>query len=524
MKIFFLLLAFQILSKILYAQILQYTLNSPTQEENGEFGYSIVILQDLNNDQYAEFAVSAPGDVSNGYNFAGKVFIHNGSDGSLIQTLDAPIPQSSARFGTTLTRLQDRTGDGFDELCVGVPFYNLSSYPDAGIVFCFNIITGSLIFTLQSPTPSSYHYFGYSITEIPDTNFDGIKEFAVGEVGAGLVYVYNGLTNQLLYTLSPPIQENCISFGHSISGVPDINGDNRGDLIVGAFCQNQVFVFSGYNGSVLDTISSGVLADSEGFGYSVLGVPDINQDGRGDILVGAPYANVYSTTNSGKVYLLSGSNGSFIRTFEQPIPTIDAWFGLSIANLNDLNQDGILEIGISATNELINDTTFLGRVYIFSIDGNSFSSISPIQIQHNSRFGFSLAGGVNISGSSNKDFLIGRPHFNNNLVQQVGQVYLYEVSLNDLSTESNIVPQQSVMLLYPNPFNHTLSISLQKQSKPVEIHILNIYGQKLETIYKGNVENEITVYYQPKRISSGLYFVSMSTPHQQTLQKVLYLR
>lgn len=51
-------------------------------------------------------------------------------------------------------------------------------------------------------------------------------------------------------------------------------------------------------------------------------MPDVNGDGKGDILVGAPYEDftVNSTfhPDAGRAYLFNGSNGLLLTTYQSP--------------------------------------------------------------------------------------------------------------------------------------------------------------------------------------------------------------
>ena len=77
-----------------------------------------------------------------------------------------------------------------------------------------------------------------------------------------------------------------------MSGAGDVDGDGFADLIVGATGDDNngdgsgsARVFSGADGSVLYTFSGDLRIDS--FGASVSGVGDVNGDGLADFIVGA---------------------------------------------------------------------------------------------------------------------------------------------------------------------------------------------------------------------------------------------
>src|SRR5262245_14729119 len=75
------------------------------------------------------------------------------------------------------------------------------------------------------------------------------------------------------------------SFGQVCDVVGDVNGDGFGEVIVGAWRDDNgtltdagsVFVYSGADGSLLSTIQGGAIDDHMGFGSSAAG--DVNGDG-----------------------------------------------------------------------------------------------------------------------------------------------------------------------------------------------------------------------------------------------------
>jgi hypothetical protein len=108
--------------------------------------------------------------------------------------------------------------------------------------------------------------------------------------------------------------ESVFAFGRCIAS-GDVNGDSFSDLIVGAYCAyirpgfNPGRVYIYYGGPNFDTIPDVILDgghnnDEEGFGYSVSGSGDVNNNGFDDIIIGA----VNFGNGRGRIYIYYGGN------------------------------------------------------------------------------------------------------------------------------------------------------------------------------------------------------------------------
>lgn len=166
--------------------------------------------------------------------------------------------------------------------------------------------------------------FGWIGRNIGDVNGDGVMDLVSsaptnneGGRQAGKVYVYSGEGGELLWSYSS--KDPSGQLGMSVEAAGDVNGDGIPDVIAGAPYVNKVFVFSGNNGEVLFEWEG---ADAKSaFGRGVKGVGDVNKDGFGDLLIGAPYQIWGAPLNSsqiespGSVFLYSGKDGDIIQTW-----------------------------------------------------------------------------------------------------------------------------------------------------------------------------------------------------------------
>lgn len=97
--------------------------------------------------------------------------------------------------------------------------------------------------------------FGLALTSLGDINLDGYGDFAVGAPydgpnGCGAIYIYHGSSSGPLEKYSQVIfaedlagMTNLKTFGFSLSGGIDLDGNMYPDLVVGAYESNKAIVF-----------------------------------------------------------------------------------------------------------------------------------------------------------------------------------------------------------------------------------------------------------------------------------------
>jgi FG-GAP repeat protein len=167
------------------------------------------------------------------------------------------------------------------------------------------------------------------------------------------------------------------SFGQVCDVVGDVNGDGFGEVIVGAWRDDNgtltdagsVFVYSGADGSLLRTIQGGALDDHMGFGSSAAG--DVNGDGFADICAAADEDNVPGIgPNAGSATIVSGFDGSVLYTFTGQAAS--ELFGWSTAAAGDVNGDGRDDVLVGALQaRSASSPSAAGSLVVFSgLDGS----------------------------------------------------------------------------------------------------------------------------------------------------------
>ncbi len=243
-----------------------YTLVSPNEEYNAWFGYSVSGAGDVNGDGYDDVVVGANReDPGSSPDNAGRAYVFDGQTGNLLYTLVSPNEEIRGGFGGSVSGAGDADGDGYDDVVVGANCEDPASSPsEAGRAYIFDGQTGNLRYTLVSPNEEYEGYFGRSVSGAGDINGDGYDDVVVGAVyespgsspyQAGRAYVFDGQTGDPLYTLVSPNDGSVGSFGCSVSGAGDMNGDGYDDVAVGARTEDpgsspcfagRAYVFSGF--------------------------------------------------------------------------------------------------------------------------------------------------------------------------------------------------------------------------------------------------------------------------------------
>ncbi|XP_034648288.1 integrin alpha-7 isoform X10 [Trachemys scripta elegans] len=141
------------------------------------------------------------------------------------------------------------------------------------------------------------------------------------------------------------------------------------------------------------------------FGYAVA-VVDLNSDGWMDLVVGAPHFFDRQEEIGGAAYVYINQAGRWEGA--RPIRlngTSRSMFGIGLAALGDLNQDGFQDIAVGAPFD------GAGKVYIYH--GSNLGIVTkPAQVLDGEgvgvrTFGYSLSGGLDIDGNLYPDLLVG---------------------------------------------------------------------------------------------------------------------
>jgi FG-GAP repeat protein len=310
-------------------------------------------------------------DVMIGDQWAGPVFgsegsawIYSGATGDLIYRFDGG--GTDRYLGTSLAGLGDLNQDGYGDFLIGAwGEYGQANF--SGVAYVYSGIDGSVMARIEGQT--DHGYFGSSGDAVDDVDGDGVTDFVIGAYGAdslgfntGAVYLYSGATMNLLRSWDGP--EYNSRFGGSVRSAGDVDGDGRGDVIIGAMFSGgngEAFVYSGATGNLIYRWRG--LNPDEVFGADVDGAGDTNGDGIDDLIVASDHFYV-TGGYTGFVYVYSGADGKLLQYFTAGSAT--ARLGNAVAGLGDVDGDGLSDLAAGAIDELTPGGTKSGRVFLFS--------------------------------------------------------------------------------------------------------------------------------------------------------------
>ncbi|MEW5854085.1 MAG: integrin alpha [Myxococcota bacterium] len=297
-------------------------------------GVSVSSAGDVNGDGYGDVIVGAmfaPGEGPS----TGRAYIHLGASTASMDAAPDTVLAGFADhdfFGQSVAGAGDLDGDGYADVVVGAPRADVDAVAndDSGRVYVFRGGVGGMD---NNPElilfgPAADATFGASVAGGGDTNGDGFADLVVGADGSasmpGQVWIYPGHPNTLV---SPTADSTTASadlgdaYGSCVAAAGDVNSDGLGDLLVGAnrsdvtdVDEGQAFLFFGQS-NALQSAPAAVFVGTPGarLGLSMSGVGDVNGDGTGDILVGAPFDDAGGNSR-GRAFFYVGEVGMFDET------------------------------------------------------------------------------------------------------------------------------------------------------------------------------------------------------------------
>ncbi|MCK6446692.1 MAG: FG-GAP-like repeat-containing protein [Planctomycetes bacterium] len=396
------------------------------------FGYPVAPAGDVDGDGYADLAVGAI-HHTNGETQEGRAFVYRGSAAGLATSpaWTAESNQATARFGIGLASAGDVDADGFGDLVVGASYYDDGAV-DNGRVYVFlgspTGLAASPVWIGAGSTASSGVQFGTACAAAGDVDADGYSDVLVGArgftgslAGEGGAFVFQGGAQGPSASANWNAQSNQVGarLGASVAGAGDLDGDGFGDVLVGApyydggeLDEGRALVYLGSATGLSTSPAWSVESDQAGarLGTCVASAGDVDGNGYGDVLVGAPLWDGGQTDEgSARVYLGSSAGLATSPAWQIESDQSNAFLGQSVASAGDVDGDGFLDVLVGAWG-YTNGQSMEGRAQLFRgspLGPSTTPSWSAEGGSNSAWFGYSVASAGDVDRDGRSDVVVG---------------------------------------------------------------------------------------------------------------------
>ena len=229
--------------------------------------------------------------------------------------------------------------------------------------------------------------FNGPATIVGDINRDGVVDVLATQFESNLntVRLIAGKSGRAQWSIRGSARDR---FGLNLASIADIDGDRRRDVLV-QVKRGQVDARSGVSGKLIRSFTGSVPG---AYGDALVAVSDLDGDKLPDIAIGEPFSL------PGRVVIVSSKSG---KTLHSLAGTANRGrFGFSLANLGDVNGDGVDDIAVGA---ILNGS---GKVSVYSL--KNYKKLYEVAGKGagGSAFGSALRGGRDLNGNNVPDLLV----------------------------------------------------------------------------------------------------------------------
>ena len=372
-------------------------------------------------------------------------------------------------FGKSLAVL-DFNGDGTDDLLVGANGVDDNGSNSGGAYIFFGPIgavgvlsasTADVVMIGQGFNEKA----GWSVANGGDVDNDGDDDALIGSAAGinstnlgGVAYLVGGGVTGLidLDTQRTAVMVGAVDyslFGAAVAGAGDVNGDGFADVLVGApdadindTNDGTVSLFLGpLIGEILEASADATFigaTKTASTGTAIAGIGDANGDGYDDFVIGAPRDKT-AGSNAGAAYLIlgdaAGVAGSHdVSAIAGATYTGAAYdrLGSAVSPAGDVNGDGYDDFFVGAKQQ---GALKQGAVYVIagsgapSGGGATSNSVARITGEDaNDLLGSSVAGGVDMNGDGDFDFVAGGERADGAATQSGAAYFVYGPLADDV--------------------------------------------------------------------------------------------
>ncbi|MCZ8190006.1 MAG: FG-GAP-like repeat-containing protein [Microcystis sp. LE19-338.1B] len=459
-----------------------------TGQALSELGYSIANAGDVNGDGKSDLIIGAPGLNNNqgaAYLLYGGTLFETPQSITDIDTLLSNNPaygqqitnpngQAGDRFGSVVTGGYDFNGDSKADYAISAPNANqesgeitlILSQFIADNVFLLSLDKGDLVLTNQTTNLEIWNSYTFGNITFPIQDVTNVQALMQTD-GNFVLTAFAGSASQQFWSTNTGGNPGAYLALGTDGGLYIRNqqganiytfhpGSNLNNPIVSRLTEGNNIASNDPNSNLtspntpggtitLTNVTSAVNGETVLDIGSLALIPDVNQDGKGDLLIGGTGAAVIlfganlSTQTLDLGTINPGQGFVIFDDLDNPAP-------LQVSSAGDVNGDGINDVivGYPATQDA-NGNYLAGNSYIIfggsSLSTNQNNSIGFSGINGTNGFtitgaGTEVSGAGDLNGDGVGDLLIGEPNGGNN---QAGVSYvIYGGKSNNIGSVANI--------------------------------------------------------------------------------------
>ena len=483
-----------------------YTIENPDPlPTGGLFGSSFQVVGDVDLDGVGDLLIGEDSNIADGYS-GGRAYVFSGASGTLVYALMSPLPTNGGLFGASVASLGDLDGDGTADFAVGAPGEPQGQIPGVGRVHVFSGRSGTLLYSLDSPTPNNDgdDRFGFSVVGVSDIDDDGVPDLLVSAYRAfyrgaypGKLYAFSGSDGELVYTYNPDSGTGSDrTFYYQLDPVAEgLVGVRTG--------YRKVELFDAWTGLFTDSVDLyGAVSAFWGGGFDF--TRDVDGDDISDLLLGYPdFDPDDREPYVGRVFLYGVGTGEIIRTYERPSADSRerAGFGSTVSFLGDVDGDMFPDFATLEYTVASYGSPSEVLVYLVSGDTGAFIGVVDPQVTVRGER-LSPVGDVNRDGVP--DFAVTEDTGTEIRIAVVSGAPLPVATDTDLDSQLSLA-------VSPNPVRGTATVRFEVGAPgPIRLSVFDALGREVAVVSESPAAGPDRVAFDASGLPAGVYVARLA--------------